>query len=98
LNSGAQVKIAGPVLVVVANGSSLSGSTMGSPDRPEWLTLHIVGGDLPINSSSEIYGYVVIPAGQVTINNNSKLIGGLAADRLTLNSHGFLKLLGPAID
>jgi autotransporter-associated beta strand protein len=98
LNSGAQVKIAGPVLVVVANGSSLSGSTMGSPDRPEWLTLHIVGGDLPINSSSELYGYVVIPAGQVTINNNSKLSGGLAAERLTLNSHGFLKLLGPAID
>jgi autotransporter-associated beta strand protein len=98
LNSGAQGQIAGPVLVVVANSCSLSGSTMGSAERPEWLTLHIVGGDMPLNSSSEVYGYVVVPSGQVTINNYSKLIGGLAADRLTLNSHGLLKLNRLAID
>jgi autotransporter-associated beta strand protein len=98
LNSGAQVQVAGPVLVVVENGCSLSGSTMGSVERPEWLTLHIASGGLTLNSSSEVHGYVVVPGGQVTINNNSKLSGGLAADRLTLNSHGLLKLRGPAID
>jgi hypothetical protein len=98
LNSGAHVQIAGPVLVVIANGCSLSGSTIGSRERPEWLTLHIAGGGLTLNNSSEVHGYVVVPAGQITINNNSKLSGGLAADRLTLNSHGLLKLNGPTID
>ena|GEM_PF-1077587 len=98
LNSGAQVQIAGPVLIVVENSCSLSGSIMGSAERPEWLTLHITGGGLTLNSSSEVHGYAVVPAGQVTINNNSKLSGWLAADRLTLNSHGLLKLSGPAID
>jgi rhamnogalacturonan endolyase len=98
LNSGAQIQVAGPVLVVVANGFSVSGSAMGSAERPEWLTLHIAGGGLTLNGGSQVHGYVVAPAGQVTINNNSKLSGGLAADRLTLNSHGFLKLLGPDID
>jgi hypothetical protein len=52
----------------------------------------------PLSTSSEAHYYVVVPAGQVTINNNSKLSGGLAAERLTLNSHGLLKLSGPAID
>jgi autotransporter-associated beta strand protein len=97
LNSGAQLQIAGPILVVIANGCSLSGSTMGSAERPEWLTLHIASGGLTLNNSSEVHGFVVVPAGQVTINNNSKLSGGLAAERLTLNSHGRLKLNGPAI-
>jgi hypothetical protein len=98
LNSSARVQIVGPVLVVVANGFSLSDSTMGSAEHPEWLTLHIASGGLTLNSSSEVHGYVVAPAGHITINNNSRLSGGLAADRLTLNSHGLLKLLGPAID
>jgi hypothetical protein len=97
LNSGAQVQIAGPILVVIANGCSLSRSTMGSAVRPEWLTLHIASGGLTLNSSSEVHGFVVVPAGQVTINNNSELSGGLAADRLTLNSHGLLKLSGVGI-
>jgi hypothetical protein len=67
-----------------------------SLSRPSGMMAPIAA--LPFARNVIISGYIVVLARQVTINNNSKLSGGLAADRLTLNSHGLLKLSGPAID
>ena len=62
--------------------------------HPEWLTLHAYGS-LTLNSGARIDGYVVDPVGQVTINGNSVIAGGLASDRLTLNSKALLDLVAP---
>lgn len=37
------------------------------------------------------------PTGPVTINGNAQLIGGLVADRLTVNGNGLLRLLAPPV-
>jgi hypothetical protein len=92
LNGGAQLQVVGPVLIVIANGPGLNGGVMGDAANPQWLTLHIFAGNLTLNNSASIFGYVTVPAGTLTINGNCKVNGGAAADRLTINSQGKLQL------
>lgn len=92
VNGQAQIQIAGPVVVNLASGFSLNGS-MGASAEPARLTLNISSGGLTLNGGAMFYGLVNAPAGAVVINGNSLLAGGLAADRLTVNGNGVLRLL-----
>ena len=92
LNGNSELRVAGPVVLTLANGVTLNG-TAGSSTYSAWLTLKIAAGNLTLNGNVVFHGYVVAPAGTVTINGNSQLIGGVAADRLVLNGAGFLKIL-----
>jgi PKD repeat protein len=92
LNSGSRITIVGPVVITLRNGLGLSGS-IGDPAHPEWLTLGIASGGLELNSGVSVAGYVIAPSGSVIIDGNSQLLGGVAADRLILNSGALLTLV-----
>jgi rhamnogalacturonan endolyase len=93
LNNTAQIQVAGPVLVVVANGFSVNGGAIGNSTNPAWLTLNLFAGSLTLNNGGRVYGYITAPAGTLTINGNCQVTGGAAADGLTINSNGKLVLL-----
>jgi autotransporter-associated beta strand protein len=92
LNGQASIQVVGPVLVVVANGFNVNGGDVGNSVYPAWLTLNIFSGGLTLNSGADVFGYVTLPAGTLTINGNCQLVGGAAANGLTVNSAGRLRL------
>ncbi|MGE0862279.1 MAG: Ig-like domain-containing protein [Vicinamibacterales bacterium] len=95
LNSGSSLQVVGPVIVTVKNSVAFNGPA-GDMAHPEWLTLRVAAtGGLALNSGSSLYGYAEVPNGPVTINSGTELVGGLAADKLTMNSNGRL-ILRPA--
>lgn len=94
-NSGSQLRVIGPVIVNVAAGPSLNGSSYGASDHPNWLTLNIQSGNVSLNGNSTVYGALVAPASTVTLNGNSLLDGALTCDRLTVNGNSTLRLVAP---
>lgn len=95
LNNGAQLQVLGRVIVVVDTGFSVNGGVVGSSVNSAWLTLNLYNGGLSMNQGSRVYGYVTAPRGTVTINGACQIQGGLASDRLTINSGGALRLSPP---
>jgi hypothetical protein len=96
VNGQAQVQIAGPVILNVASAIALNGS-LGLHSDPAWLTLNLSNGGLTLNGNVTLNGHVNAPAGAVVINGSSLLAGGLAADRLTVNGNGTLRLLAAPV-
>ncbi len=94
LNDTAWVEVVGPVIINLANGTSLGGD-LGTEDHPEWLTLNIASGGLTLNGSSFCAGTVIAPNGTITVNDNATLIGSVECDRLVINSDGLLDALRP---
>lgn len=92
LNGQAQLRVAGPVVLTVAHDVVVSG-TLGASGDPALLTLRISSGGLTLNGQAAVYGHAEAPAGGVIINGGAQLAGGVAADRLTLNGNGRLRLL-----
>jgi rhamnogalacturonan endolyase len=92
LNSRSQIQVVGPVLVVVANSFNVNGADVGNAANPAWLTLNLFAGGLTLNSGSNVYGYLTAPAGTLMINRNCQIVGGVAANYLTINSGGRLRL------
>lgn len=92
LNGPAQLQVAGPVIVNVANGFAANG-TLGTAAMPSRLTLNVSSGGVTLNGGCNVYGYVNAPNSTVTLNGNSQLIGRLACDRLTINGGGMLRLV-----
>ena len=92
LNNLAEIQVAGPVIVVVANGLNVNG-VIGNPVNPAWLTLNLYTGGITLNGGASVNAYITAPSGTVTINGNSQITGGVACDRLTINSSGRLRLL-----
>ena len=91
LNGTAQLQIVGPVILNLGGNLILSGS-VGSAARPTWLVLNLASGGLTLNANGSLFGYVTAPAGSVMLGSGAQLIGGLVADRLTLNSNSLLRL------
>ncbi len=89
LNSNSQIQVVGPVVIVLANGTSLN-SGAGSSAHPEWLVIKSAAGSVTLNSNVTLYGSVIAPSGTVTINGNSTINGTVVADRLTTNGNGLL--------
>lgn len=96
LNGSSRVDVVGPVAITLANGVTANGD-LGNSAQPAWLTLNFASGGLTLNENAAVYGYVTAlsATGTVTLNGNSQLLGGLVADRLTLNGNGLLRLLVP---
>jgi hypothetical protein len=84
LNGGARLEIVGPVVLTLAHGTTLNGNA-GADGHPEWLTLRVASGGVTLNGGATLIGQVVAPTGAVIINGDSRLVGGVACDRLTLN-------------
>jgi hypothetical protein len=96
LNGQSRIEVAGPVIVVVANSVSVNGGVIGNADHPAWLTFNLYLGGLTLNGGANVYGYVAAPGGSVLINGSCRITGGVASDRLTINSNGRLRLLAPS--
>lgn len=90
LNSGAQIRIVGPVILTVANSVTVNGSNVGNASHLEWLVLRVYAGGLTLNNSSTMHGTIIAPAGSVAINGNAVVRGTITADRLTINGNGLL--------
>ncbi len=91
LNGQAQVRVVGPVIVTVASSVTVTGP-FGTSAQPSWLVLNIFSGGLTLNGGGSFSGYVCAPTGTVIINGNGQLIGGVKADRLSLNGGALLRL------
>jgi hypothetical protein len=91
LNSNSALTVVGPIVVTLKKQAAFSGN-VGASAHPEWLTLRISSAGLTLDSSISFYGYAEVPNGAVIINSGTQLVGGLAADTLTLNSNGKLLL------
>ncbi|MGC4111427.1 MAG: MBG domain-containing protein [Nocardioides sp.] len=91
LNGGATFTVVGPVIVTVKNGFSTN-AVMGDTAHADWLDLRVSGGGLTLNGNVTVAAKVTAPSGTVTINGGAKFVGGLTADRLTLNGNGRLEV------
>src|SRR6185312_4045027 len=74
LNGSSRLRVVGPVILKLANGTSLN-APMGTTGHPEWLDLEIAWGGLTLNGNVTFDGYVTAPNGTITINSNSTLTG-----------------------
>jgi endo-1,4-beta-xylanase len=87
LNGGSRLEVAGPVVLTVGSSVIVNG-TVGAAGSPERLLLQVSSGGLTLNGNATVHGFVAAPAGTVMVNGT--LIGGLVADRLTVNGGGRL--------
>jgi hypothetical protein len=94
LNGQSRLVIAGPVILTLAGSTSFS-APAGNPAHSDWLVLRLAAGNLTLNSGADLSALVEAPAGTVTINGNTGLIGGVVADRLVLNGDATLELTNP---
>ena len=94
LNGASTLQVVGPVILTLANGTTISG-TAGSAAHPEWLTLNVSSGGVTLNTGATLRGVVSAPNGTVTLNDSATLEGRVAADRLTLNTNALLDAAAP---
>lgn len=90
MNGKSQLKVVGPVVLVLARSASIDGEVIGT-GSPAWLTLGVASGGVTLNGNVSFIGTIVAPNGTVTINGNASLNGSVIADRLTVNGNGLLK-------
>ena len=90
MNGSTRILLLGPVILTVANGVTGNGQ-FGNTNQSSWLQLQIPSGGFTLNGGCTFHGHVTAPAGTVTINGNSCLIGAVQSDRLTMNGNGCLK-------
>ena len=90
MDGKSQLKIVGPVVIVLARNGSLDGEVVCT-GSPAWLTLGVASGGVTLNGNVSFRGTIVAPNGTVVINGNASLTGSVIADRLTINGNGLLK-------
>ena len=93
MNSSSQLRVVGPVILVLGNSLTVNGPS-GLSTHPGWLTLKIASGSLTLNTGSTLSAMVIAPKSAVTINSTCTLTGNLICDRLTLNSGSVLQPTG----
>ncbi len=94
LNSGAKLKLAGPVMIVLANGLTLNGDA-NADGEPASLVLALASGGLTLNGGATLNAVVVAPNGTVVLNGHATLTGRVTSDRLTINGDGVLQETKP---
>jgi hypothetical protein len=95
LTGQAGLRLAGPVIVNLANGFVAYG-TVGSSAEPTWLAVSIYSGDFTITGQSTVFGYIAAPNGTIAISGQGQLTGGAVSDRLSVSGGGLLRLRAAA--
>ncbi|MBA4137822.1 MAG: hypothetical protein C0518_10940 [Opitutus sp.] len=90
LNGSSRLDVAGPVVLHLANGTTLN-SSAGDVAHPERLVIRIANGGLTLNGSATLAGRIEAPNGTITIGSQATLVGSIAADRLVINGGGVLE-------
>lgn len=93
ISSNCTLDVVGPVILRVSADVAVGG-TVGNSAHAEWLGMNLSSGNLTLNGDALLFGSVVAPNGEVKIDGQGKLQGGLACDRLTLNGWGLVDLCG----
>lgn len=88
-----QLKVVGPIVLTVGDDVVFN-DNVGNSAHPDWLKLNLFSGDLTLNGTVAFYGFVVAPAGEVKIDGQGKLRGGLICDKLTMNGYGLVDMCG----
>jgi hypothetical protein len=89
LTANSRLRIAGPVMLVLANGMTVSG-VLGDVDHPEWLTLALAAGGVTLLPDSRLYGGVIAPDGEVVVETGAAIVGEVVSDRLTIRQDAVL--------
>jgi hypothetical protein len=91
INGDNDVEVAAPVVINVRDGVKTNGQ-FGTTGRPDLVTLNISNGGLTLDGKASFHGFVTAPNGEVRLNGQDLLEGGLIADRLTINGQGIVDL------
>jgi hypothetical protein len=86
VTGNASIQLVGPVVITTAGDVSIDGIA-GSALNAAWLTVKIHNGDFTLHGGATAHAIVIAPTGKVTINGNSVLTGGIAADELKLDGN-----------
>jgi predicted extracellular nuclease len=90
INSAAQIQIVGPVIINLANGTTIGGN-VGTAAHAEWLELNVASGGITLNGAITFAGIAMAPSGTVALNSKSTWIGRIVSDHLTINGSGVLE-------
>ncbi len=91
LNGNAELRLAGPVTLVLGSTLVLNGS-VGTPAQAGWLRLEFAeGAGLIANGNARCVAEVHAPGGTVTFNGNAEFTGSLAARRLVVQGNPVLR-------
>jgi hypothetical protein len=83
------LEIVGQVTLNVTEDATFN-DDVGNSEHPDWLRLNLFTGDLTLDGTVSFHGHVLAPLGEVRINGQGKLHGGLSCDKLTMNGYGLL--------
>jgi hypothetical protein len=90
LNGSTRMDVVGPIILTVASGF-IGNGLLGTTNQSSRLQLQLASGGLALNGGCTMHGSIEAPAGTVTINGNSCLIGPVKSDRLIINGNGCIK-------
>lgn len=92
LNTHSQLQIRGKVTINIKEKLTLNAEAlMGSLNKIDDLSVNIETGNATLNSQAIFYGTLNAPAGTLTLNSDSKLIGLAICDQAALNSHSQIR-------
>jgi RHS repeat-associated protein len=92
LSGSSELRVVGPVVLTVANGVTLTGSTAGSGNDPRQLVLQVSGGVVGVGGGSVLYALVRAPQSTITVDGKGRLRGTVSCDRLTVAGGGVLQV------
>jgi RHS repeat-associated protein len=92
LSGSSDLRLAGPVVLTVGGGVSLSGSSAGAADNPRRLLLKVAEGEIKVSGNGVLYGVVRAPQSAVNISGNGRLRGTVTCDRLTVSGNGVIQI------
>ncbi len=90
LYGGCRLEIAGPVILTLNNGTSISKDVTTSAHPYSWFVLRVASGGLAINGDLSLPAIVHAPAGTVVLNGTSSVVGEIHADGLNIGSNAVL--------
>lgn len=108
LTGGADLRVVGPVKVTVGSTVAIhNGAVMGNSTRPDWLQMNFFSTNTPsqwnvprqfhATGTSQFYGTIVAPNGEVALDGSAIFQGAVTSYRLQITSNSVLFLLPPVI-
>ncbi|HLL49533.1 MAG TPA: hypothetical protein VK356_02595, partial [Thermomicrobiales bacterium] len=92
LSGGSELRVVGPVKLMVKGNVSLVGSSVGAADNPQRLLLEVAQGSVGVTGSGVLYGIVRNPQGTISIGGHGRIRGTVTCDRLNIHGNGILQI------